>query len=388
MTEISIMIVDDNPQFTDNIKRILSFETDLRVVGTVSSGKKALEMLAHWPTDIALVDNNLQDMNGFQLTEAIVETYPEVQVIILSVDYEKQMIVDAMRAGAKDYIQKPPSTEILIKSIRDAFKKKPKPTGPLPPIPVPKVLGKIIAVYSGKGGVGCTLIATNLALHLNSRAIPAVLVDADLQFGDASLFLNLNTSYSIFDLINVAGELDQQVVGDVLLLHPDGLQVLAAPPQPEMADSISVDVMYKVLTYLRSSFAYVVVDLATELTDIAARIFDLADLILMIVTPDIPSIKNTNYVMELMSRLDISQDKMEFVLNMVEPKDDITPIKVSDSIKMPIAVQIPYDKDAVKRSINRGDPLVLGSKTNPLSLQLIELTNVVKRRLLERAMSV
>jgi pilus assembly protein CpaE len=257
MTEIRIMIVDDNPQFADSIKRILGFETDFKVAGTASSGKQALEMLVHSPMDIALVDNNLPDMNGFQLTETIAERFPEVQVIILSVDYEKQMIVNAMRSGAKDYIQKPPTSEILVKSIRSAFKKKSRSTAPLPPLPEPKAMGKIIAVYSGKGGVGCTLIATNLAVHLNSREVPCVLVDADMQFGDASLFLNLNTTYSIFDLINVAGELDQNVVDDVLLMHPDGLEVLAAPPQPEMADSITVDVMHKVLAYLRSAFAYV-----------------------------------------------------------------------------------------------------------------------------------
>jgi pilus assembly protein CpaE len=384
MTEIRLLIVDDNPQFTDSLKRMLSFEPDFRIVGAASSGKEALEILAEVPLDVALVDVHLPDMNGIKLTEAIIETYPEVQVIIVSVDYENQVIIDAMRSGAKDYIQKPPSNEILAKSIRVAFKKKPKPTSPLTPLPEPKALGKIIAVYSGKGGVGCTFIATNLALNMNSTETPSVLVDADLQFGDASLYLNLYTSYTIFDLANLETEFDRDVVENVLLMHPEGLKVMAAPMQPELSDSISAELMQNLLEYLRGSYAYVIVDMATELTDISVGIFEMADLILMVMTPDIPSIKNANYVMDLMHRLDIPGDRMEFILNMVGPRDDISPARVGESIGTPIAVQIPFDQAMVKRSINRGDPLILGRQTGPLTLQLVQLVGVVKERLLEQ----
>jgi pilus assembly protein CpaE len=386
MTEIRLLLVDDNPQFLESIKRMLSFEADFRILGSASSGKEALDLIAKTTFDVALVDIHLPDMHGFQLTEAISEADPTLHVIILSVDTEKDKILEAMRAGAKNFIPKPPSGEVLSNAIREAFQKRIKTAPLIFPEPEnekePKQRGKIVAVYSGKGGVGCTFLATNLALHLHSRETPAVLIDGDLQFGDIPVFLNMYPRYTIYEFVDMAAELDKEVIEDVLLLHPSGLKVLAAPNQPELADGISAKIISKVFNTLCDHYPYLIVDMASELNDVALEIFELADLILMVMTPDIPSIKNMTYVMDVMNKLNVPSEKLEIVLNMVGQREDLTPVQVENGLKVPLAAQLPFDNASVKRSINRGEPLVLDGKPGILGRSLIHFVGAVKERLL------
>jgi pilus assembly protein CpaE len=389
MSEIRLLLVDDNPQFLDSIKRMLGFEPDFRIAGTAASGKEALDLMADETFDVALVDIHLPDIHGFELTKKILEADPTIQPIILSVDYGADKLLEAMKAGAKNFIQKPPSSGKLADAIREAYKRKLE-TSPLispPSIPKeePKVNGKVIAVYSGKGGVGCTFLATNLALHLHSRETPAALVDCDLQFGDIPVFLNMHARYTIYELAGIAAELEHEVVEDALLVHPSGLKVLAAPPQPELADAITVEVMNHVLDHLRTSYSYILIDMASDLNDVAVEIFDIADLILMVMTPDIPSIKNMTYVVDVMYKLGVPHEKLTVVLNMVGQKGDISPARVENSINIPFAAQLPYDNAEVKRSINRGEPLGMENKTGILGQRLIQLVGVIKERLIEEA---
>ena len=385
MTEIRLLLIDDNAQFVDSIKRMLGFEPDFRIEGTAASGKEALDLMEKSSFDVALVDIHLPDIHGFELVKKILEVDPTLQAVILSVDYSTEKILEAMKAGARNFIQKPPSSEKLATAIREAYQIK-LATGPLidpPPIPKPepRVNGKIIAIYSGKGGVGRTFLATNLALRLHSRETPAVLVDADLQFGDVPVFLNMHARYTIYELVGMGEDLEQEAVEDTLLLHPTGLKVLAAPNQPEAALGITPEVMKNVLENLRGTFPYVLVDMATNLDDLAVDIFEIADLILMVMTPDIPSIKNMTNVMEVMYKLGVEQEKIEVVVNMLGQRD-LTPRQVEDSLRMPLIGLLPYDKASVKRSINRGEPLVLETRPGTLGQQLIQFVGVIKERLI------
>jgi pilus assembly protein CpaE len=385
MTEIRLLLIDDNAQFVDSIKRMLGFEPDFRIEGTAASGKEALDLMEKSSFDVALVDIHLPDIHGFELVKKILEADPTLQAIILSVDYGTEKILEAMKAGARNFIQKPPSSDKLAAAIREAYQIK-LATGPLidpPPItkPEPRVNGKVIAIYSGKGGVGRTFLATNLALRLHSRETPAVLVDADLQFGDVPVFLNMHARYTIYELVGMGEDLEQEAVEDTLLLHPTGLKVLAAPNQPEAALGITPEVMKNVLENLRGTFPYVLVDMATNLDDLAVDIFEIADLILMVMTPDIPSIKNMTNVMEVMYKLGVEQEKIEVVVNMMDQKD-LTPKQVEDSLRMPLIGLLPYDKTSVKRSINRGEPLVLETRPGTLGQQLIQFVGVIKERLI------
>ncbi len=342
------------------------------------------------------MDINMPDMDGIAVTEALLKDVPFAQVVMLSVQSEADYMRRAMLAGARDFIAKPPSGDELIKTIRVVAerakvqrKQLAKPAQLMPAqggggnSKGPIRDSKLLAVYSAKGGVGCTTLATNLAIGLNTEETPCVLVDGNLQFGDVSVFMNLQVKNSIADLASRAEELDADYVGDVLLTHECGLKVLAAPPRPEMADEIRAEQVRQVLHYLKSNFVYVVVDTSSVMDDITLAILDAADMLVAVATPDIPSIKDVRLLFDLLSVLEYPREQVFFVLNKMERKGGISAEAVAENLKRPVDGEIPADEVSVNASINRGVPLLLGDKGKVPAKNILELLGKIRQRLVE-----
>jgi pilus assembly protein CpaE len=244
--------------------------------------------------------------------------------------------------------------------------------------------GKVIIVYSPKGGTGCTTVATNLAVSLNNEETPAALVDGNLQFGDVAVFLNEQGKNSVVDLAPRADELDPDVVQGVMVTHaPSGVKVLTAPYRPEYAESVTGEQFSKVLRYLRRMFSYVIVDTSSSLTDITLGAFDASDLLLLVTTQDIPSIKNCRLFLDLADALGINRKRILFIMNRFDKRIGITPEKVSENFKQEIVAVIPFDDRVVGPSINRGIPFMLGDKSRPVARGILAITEVIRQRLSE-----
>jgi pilus assembly protein CpaE len=397
--KIRILIVDDFAETRENIRKLLQFEGDLEVVGAARTGEEALELAHETQPHVVLMDINLPDIDGITATKKLLEDVRFAQIVILSVNTEAEYMQKAMMAGARAYIPKPPSGDELISTIRQvsiiARELKEKiatpvarregpgtgkgPGGPLPPS------GKALAIYSPKGGVGKTTLATNLAVGLNTDETPAVLVDTSLQFGDVAVFLNLQVKNSIADLSARAEELDQDVVEEVLIAHECGLRVLAAPPKPEMADEVKADQVRKVLQFLKRTFAYVVVDTSSSMDDTTLAVLDVADLLVAVATPDIPAIKDARSLFDLLPVLGFPLENVLFVINKMDRRSGITAERVADNLKHQVDGEIPYDLRTVTDSINRGVPLLLGDKSRPPAKDILELMGTIKQRLMSQS---
>ncbi|MEX0788307.1 MAG: response regulator [Anaerolineales bacterium] len=392
---IRVLIVDDFAETRENIRKLLQFESDIEVVGAARTGQEALQLANELEPDVVLMDINMPDMDGIVATETLLEQVPFAQIIILSVQNEGDYVRRAMRAGARDFIAKPPSGDELVAAIRssaerarDQRSKMVRPSSPSGPLAAGggfaganRPDGKVITVYSAKGGVGCTMLATNFALGLHTQDTPTVLVDCNLQFGDVAVFLNLQVKNSMIDLAGRAEELDLDILEEVLIAHESGLRVLAAPPRPEMADEIQPDQVRKVLQYLRRNFAYVVVDTTSSMEDITLAVLDLSDVLVTVATPDIPAIKDARLLMDLLSVLEFPKSKLFFVMNKMERKTGITAEAVAENLKHPVDGEIPYDERTVTASINRGIPLLLGDKSRPPGRNVLDLLGALKQRL-------
>jgi len=394
-TNIRVLIVDDIAETRENIKKLLQFEADIEVVGGARSGQEGIQMAAEARPHIALMDINMPDMDGITATEGVIEEVPFCQVIILSVQSEPDYMSKAMMAGARGFIPKPPSSDELIKTIRvlgERAKKeeeKAKVVVYAPGIPIPgrpntgRLAGKILSVYSAKGGVGCTTLATNLAVGLHTGETPTVLVDTNLQFGDVSVFLNLQVKNSIADLASRADELDREYAEEVLIAHTTGLRVLAAPPRPEMADEVHADEVRKVLQYLKAHYAYVVVDTHSTMDDVTLAVLESSDLLIAVATPEIPAIKDARLLFDLMTALEIPKDRVFFVMNKIDRRTagGITPEAVAENLRRPVDGEVPLDERATTLSINKGMPLILGDRSRPPAKNLLELVGLVRQRL-------
>lgn len=395
--KIHILIVDDFAEARENIRKLLQFESDFEVVGGARTGEEALELARETQPDVVLMDINLPDIDGITVTKKLADEIRFAQIVIVSVNTESDYMRRAMLAGAKYYIAKPPPGDELISTVRmlgerarDERKRLEKqaaaPAGPIGPRPPgARPVGKGIAVYSAKGGVGTTMLATNLAIGLSTSETPTVLVDTSLQFGDVSVFLNLQVKNSIADLAARAEELDQDVVEEVLMSHESGLRVLAAPQRPEMADEVRAEQVRKVLAFLKSQFAYVVIDTSSTMDDTTLAVLDAADLLVAVATPEIPAIKDARLLFDLLSVLEFPQANVFFVLNKMDRRSGITAEAVADNLKHAVDGEIPYDERTITASINRGVPLLLGDKSRPPGKNILDLLGAIKQRLVAQA---
>ncbi|TFH35639.1 MAG: CobQ/CobB/MinD/ParA nucleotide binding domain-containing protein [Anaerolineales bacterium] len=394
---IRVLIVDDIAETRENLRKLLQFEADVVVVGAARTGVEAIDIARETEPDVVIMDINMPDMDGIAATEALLRDVPFAQIVMLSVNNDADYVRRAMRAGARDFLAKPPSGDELISTIRTlsafAHEQKDKLATPLPALSIPgsgggyagsiRPQGKVIALYSPKGGVGCTVIATNLAVGLNNVDTPTVLVDAHLQFGDVAVALNLQAKNSFVDLASRAEELDAEYVESVLLRHDaTDLHVLAAPGRPEMADEVSAEQVRNVLQFLKRIFAYVIVDTSSNMDDITLAVLDVADILVTIATPEIPSIKDTRLLFDLLGVLEFPKERIFFILNKMDKRSGITTEAVTENLKIAVDGEIPLDERVITTSINKGSPVLISDKGQPSAKAILNILGVLKERML------
>ncbi|MDP1779666.1 MAG: response regulator, partial [Anaerolineales bacterium] len=228
LTKTRVLIVDDIAETRETIRKLLQFESDIDVVGVAKSGREGIQFAQELDPDVVLMDINMPDLDGIATTEEIRKKSPHIQIVILSVQGDQNYMRRAMLAGARDFLTKPPMGDELISAIRRAGEmaqiereknakqqfSASQAAGLLlsPNALTPASNGKIITVYSPKGGTGCTTIAVNLAIALHNEDTRTVLVDANLQFGDVAVFVNEQGKNTILELAPRVDELDPDLV--------------------------------------------------------------------------------------------------------------------------------------------------------------------------------
>lgn len=393
--KIRVLIVDDITETRENIRRMLQFDARLEVAGMARTGKEAIQLSQQLKPDVVVMDINMPDMDGITATQEIKKKAAYIQVVILSVQSDSGYMRRAMLAGARDFLAKPPTIDELNDAVRRAGalaqeeRKKSEQVltalaseGGKPGTGGLATAGKVIVIYSPKGGTGRTTIAVNLAIALQSDGDQVALVDGNLQFGDVAVFLNEQGKNTVLDLAPRVDELDPDVVHEVMVTHRgSGVDILASPPKPELAEKVTGDQFSKLLNYLRRIYSYIIVDTASQLTDAVQGALDVSDLIILVTTQDIPSIKNCNLFLSLTDATGIKRDHILFVMNRYDKRVSITPDRVSEILHEPISVVIPFDEKIVSYSVNRGIPFIRDNKTQPVGKSIVQLAEALRERI-------
>lgn len=390
-----VIIVDDIAETRENVRKLLQFEADIDVIGAAKSGRDGIEFSKEQDPDVILMDINMPDMDGIAATEEILRNQPHVQVIILSVQGDQNYMRRAMLAGARDFLTKPPMADELISAIRRAGdmaqleRQKNAQVRVAPSVPGASAStgfsltqGKVVTVYSPKGGTGCTTIAVNLAIALHNEDTRTTLIDGNFQFGDVAVFINEQGKNTIIDLATRVNELDPEIVEGVMIKHAtSGVHVLAAPSRPEQSERVSGDQFAQLIDYLRQLYAYVVIDTTPSLSDITLAAIDKSDVIVLVTTQDIPSIKNARLFLDLVQSIGIERERIVFAMNRYDKRIAITPERVGDNLKQPISATIPLDERVVVPAVNRGVPFILDNKTQPSARGILSLAASVREAL-------
>jgi len=326
-------------------------------------------------------------------------------VIIMSVQNDADYMRRAMLAGARDFLTKPVNMDELYNTIRTVYRntedirrqytemqsmaveaarpKRSEGSG--------ERGGNIIAVYSPKGGVGVTTIATNLASGLMKEGIKVLLVDADLQFGDVGMFLNLQAQSTIVELAEDVADLDVELFENIVVTHDSGLKVLMGPARPEFADELigTPDIVSQILTKIASNYDFIIVDTGKALNEVLLNIFDVATRIILVGTPTLPTIKSTRFVLDLFDQLGYDSDKTWLMLNKIwderRDKGMLSVDRIQNFLKRPVVHKIPHvDERIIIGAINRGVP-VIGvdrDQSKPPIRQLLDLADYIYKELM------
>ena len=397
--KVRVLIVDDVADTRENVRRLLQFESDIEVVGAARTAQEGIQLTGELDPDVVLMDINMPDMDGIAATEAIRQKCPMSQVVILSVQGDQNYMRQAMLAGARDFLTKPPMGDDLISAVRRSGEMsrsergKAKPARALsemgsmrgaaaPSAPVGLIQGRIVTMYSPKGGTGCTTLATNLAIALHNEDTRVVLLDANFQYGDVAMFFNEQGKNTILDIAPRVDELDFDVVEEAMLKHEaSGVHILAAPQRPEQAEKISGEQFTKVLDFLRRIYSYVVIDTSSLLTDIVLAAIDHSDAIVLVTTQDIPAIKNARLFLDLLQTLGVDRSRVVFVMNKYDRRIGITPERVGENLKEKVSAVVPLDERIVIPAVNRGIPFMLESRTQPVARGVYSLAEAVRAQL-------
>ncbi|HZB97330.1 MAG TPA: P-loop NTPase, partial [Candidatus Sulfotelmatobacter sp.] len=234
------------------------------------------------------------------------------------------------------------------------------PAAPAPPVATPsRPPGDVFLVFSGKGGVGRSVLATNLAVTLaRDTGARVALVDLDLQFGDVGVMLNLDHSRSITDLIDSAEQLAPETLEEVLAEGPAGVKVLLAPISPELADLVTPGHVRAIMAELRRSFDYVVVDTSTHLAEFNLEVIEMASKVLVVTSLTIAAIKDAKLTLKVLESLNVDPESILLVINRVDAFLEFNRESIERNLNCPVAAEIAHDPRLVGDSVTHGFPFV------------------------------
>ena len=386
--QIRVLIVDDIPETRDHLSKLLSFESDIEVVGSASSGSEALAVASQLQPDIVLMDINMPDMDGISATEQLAMRVPTTSVVMMSVQGEADYLRRSMLAGAREFLVKPFSSDELTASIRQVYAREKEKLSRFAVAPIRpgggsdgrgEQRGTVVAVFSPKGGIGRTTLAVNLAVAAATElGQKAVVMDGSFQFGDVGVLLNLNPkNKSIADLVPELEHGELESIDTFVISHSAGIRVLLAPPTPEMAELITPAGVKRVLEALRADHDLVIVDCSSYFNDTTLAILDSAEVVLTMLSLEITSIKNMRLFLEVAEQLGYEESKVRLVLNRADSTLGIRVSDVEHSIGRRVDHTVVSDGRSVVYALNRGVPFFLSNREAQVSQDVLRLASTL-----------
>ncbi|MGN6244746.1 MAG: AAA family ATPase [Motilibacteraceae bacterium] len=290
---------------------------------------------------------------------------PELGVVLLRRRVDVAVLGQALRSGVREVVN-PDDLTALADACRRSVDVSRRLLGSTA-AQSHAAEGRVVTVFSAKGGCGKTTLATNLAVALaDGGRCRVCVVDLDLAFGDVAIAMQLVPARTIVDAVAMQGSMDAQGVSSLVTPHSPGLDTVLAPLEPGEAERIPVSVVTELLRVLRTMYDFVVIDSPPAFTDHVLAAFDLADTYVLLATLDIPALKNLRLTLDMLDLLGYPRESWQVVLNRSDSKVGLAVADVEKTLKVPIAVQVPSSR-AVSASINKGVPIVLDEPNHPVS---------------------
>jgi pilus assembly protein CpaE len=343
--------------------------SDSEVVGNLEELKR---LLSESPDEYAIVIGPGVDLEAAAaLADTLRVTRPTISVILIRRRVDTSVLAEALRSGMREVVDERDLTGLgsAVARAHQVWKALSGAAGSSSEVS----RGRVVSVFSPKGGVGKTTLAVNLALALSQGGANKVcLVDLDLAFGDVAITLQLFPARTIADAVHLESGLDFPVLEPLLTSYHDRLWALVAPVQPDAKDGIPASMAGRILNLLKSNFDYVVVDTSPSFDEYVLAAFDETDDLMLVTTLDVPTLKNVKVAVETLDLLNFPKSQRHLVLNRADDKVGLTPDKVESTLGMPIVGAIPTSSQ-VAHATNSGEPIVSAQPRHPVSQAITKL---------------
>lgn len=350
MITLPMVIIDSNEASRHNVTKITEELGFIEIIGDFDNMLTAYDVIMQARPYIVFFDLSDNADLALDTIEKISIANKNIIIIAASDEVDTDLVINSMRVGVREFLTKPVLRDDLHKALKKARSSLKTEDS---------TEGKILSVFSNKGGIGKTSLATNLALQLSELTGEKVcLVDLNLQMGDVVTFLDINPSFDIAYVITHLSRLDESFLHSSLEKYKNtDLYVLADPPDIEQAEEISADDISSLLMFLKTMFGYIVVDTSSSFDIKTLTCLDISDYILLVLMVNLPSIRNCQKCLSLFNRLEYDEDKIKMVVNRYIEDDEITIDDVEEALNHEIYWKIPNNYFSVMSSINKGVPV-------------------------------
>jgi pilus assembly protein CpaE len=372
----------------EQLREALERHGEVELVGASSGVRESAATLTGGHLQVVLHGTRSSDLPQDEL--AAIREHTRAPIILLASGESSALLEDALEADVSDVLLLPQMTENVVFAIRKASRSGHRPVAGQ----APGRRGRIITVFSPKGGTGKTVTSTNLAAAFAKfEGRRTLLLDLDLQFGDAAIMLGLEPEKTIYDLVVAPGELDSEKLAGYTTRHASGLDILPAPVRPEDAELVTEAKLSRLLEVARESYDVIVVDTSPFFHGPMLATLDRTDELLLVCGLDVPTLKNVRLALQTLELLAFPTNRIRVVLNRANTKVGMKRSEVEGALEVKVRFEVPSDR-AVPIAVNRGNPAVLAESNSDFSkavremaksLQPAEAAKAQKRRMFRRS---
>lgn len=390
MDRMKVVVFEIFPKVDKILNNLLKSMANVDLMDSnVNNTEEALELILEQKPDIVILGNDFPGKDSFYFTQVIRKEIAPAQVIMVAEVVSAEVVRQAMRAGACDFISyKNLTIEELSMAIERASQlvfeeknareitteHKSEETATIQSKSRIKKTTKIIAVYSPKGGTGVSTIIANISRIMADQGQSVLVLDGDLLFGDMGVLLNQPSNHSIVDLARFEGNYDEEIVREVIT--PGIVDLLAAPPSIEKSIEITGSICENIINALaKLNYDILLINTSSHLSDSTLVILEKAESVLLVGTQEISTVRALRLFLDLVRTLSIDFTKFTAVINRFEKNSVLSLAKLTESLDMNVSYTIPLDAATVLLANNLGLPFAVNQKNLEISKSIYAITN-------------